>query len=138
MPFTYMLECGDGSFYVGSTWNLSTRLQQHTLGMGGDYTSKRLPVRLVWSAEFDRIDDAYALEKRVQGWSRAKRIALIEGRFELLPPLSSRTRRRTSVGFEAAAQPGVRPAAPGAPQPAEPDPGFETRPAAPGAPQPTE
>ncbi len=48
---------------------------------------------LAWAADFARIDEAYAFEKRVQGWNRAKRIALIEGRFEDLPGLSSRAWR---------------------------------------------
>jgi putative endonuclease len=88
MPHTYTLECSDGTFYVGSTWNLVGRLWQHQNGVGAEYTKRRLPVRLVYAAEFDRIDDAFAGENRVQGWSRAKRIALIEGRFGDLPSLS--------------------------------------------------
>jgi putative endonuclease len=84
----YILRCADGSYYVGSTRNLEHRLEQHASGMGSAYTSKRLPVELVWCAEFDRVDDAYLLEKRVQNWSRAKREALIAGRFENLPALS--------------------------------------------------
>ncbi|GHF26901.1 GIY-YIG nuclease family protein [Pseudolysinimonas yzui] len=99
MPATYILKCADGSFYVGSTRDLATRLQQHVSGRGSEYTAKRLPIELAWCAEFDRIDDAYLLEKRIQGWSRAKRLALIEGRFDALPGLSSRARGRTSVGF---------------------------------------
>jgi len=73
MPACYLLRCADGSYYVGSTRDLPTRLAQHASGMGSEYTSKRMPVELVWAAEFDRIDDAYFLEKRIQGWSRAKR-----------------------------------------------------------------
>lgn len=99
MPATYILKCADGSFYVGSTRDLDTRLQQHASGMGSEYTAKRLPIELVWSAEFDRVDDAYFMEKRIQGWSRAKRLALIEGRFDSLPGLSSRARSRSVVGF---------------------------------------
>jgi len=92
MPFTYILECGDGSYYVGSTRDLNRRLEEHALGIGGDYTRKRQPVRLVFAAEFERIDEAYALEKRLQGWSRAKRRAVIEGRMDALPELSRRRR----------------------------------------------
>jgi putative endonuclease len=99
MPSTYILKCADGSFYVGSTRDLAVRLQQHASGLGSRYTANRLPVELIWSADFDRIDDAYVLEKRIQGWSRAKRLALIEGRFDELPALSSRDRLRMSVGF---------------------------------------
>jgi putative endonuclease len=90
MPFTYIVECSDGSLYVGSTWDLHQRLAQHNAGEGAEYTRRRLPVRLVYAAEFDRVDDAFAWEKRVQGWSRKKRIALIEGRYADLPGLSRR------------------------------------------------
>ena len=38
----------------------------------------------------DSISDAYAREKQIQGWSRSKRIALIEGRCDDLPGLSRR------------------------------------------------
>ena len=93
----YILRCADGSYYVGSTRNLEHRLEQHASGLGSAYTSKRLPVELVWFAEFDRIDDAYLLEKRVQGWSRAKREALIAGEFAALPALSKKRFPRPAV-----------------------------------------
>jgi putative endonuclease len=91
MPFAYILRCADDSFYVGSTWNLERRLGEHDLGLGAAYTRRRRPVQLVWSAEFERVDEAYAAEKRIQGWSRAKRQALIDGRTELLAGLASRS-----------------------------------------------
>ncbi|KQY64179.1 GIY-YIG nuclease family protein [Nocardioides sp. Root140] len=91
MPWTYILECADGAFYVGSTVDLERRLSEHDEGLGAAFTRRRRPVRLVWSAEFSRVDEAYALEKRIQGWGRRKRIALIEGRVEELRGLSSRS-----------------------------------------------
>ncbi|MFF2275799.1 GIY-YIG nuclease family protein [Agromyces sp. NPDC058126] len=94
MPHVYILECADGSTYVGSTTDLERRLEQHRRGEGAAYTRRRLPVRLVFSQECSRIDEAFAMEKRVQGWSRAKRRALIEGRLGDLPALSARRRRR--------------------------------------------
>jgi len=93
VPHTYLLVCSDGSFYCGSTWNLDRRVGQHNLGLGAAYTRRRRPVRLVWSAEFDSIEQAFQLEKQIQGWSRAKRLALIEGRLGDLPELA---RSRTS------------------------------------------
>ena len=42
----------------------------------------------MFAQEFETIAEAYAMEKRVQGWSRAKREALIEGRYNDLPRLS--------------------------------------------------
>ena len=90
MARMYILECGDGSYYVGSTRDIDIRFAQHASGAGAAYTARRLPLKLVFTAQFDRIDDAYAMEKRVQGWSRAKRRALIDGRFDLLPQLSKK------------------------------------------------
>jgi putative endonuclease len=92
MAFTYMLECADGTYYVGSTIDLDRRLLQHSAGEGATYIRTRRPVRLVWSHEQPSIRDAYFLEKQIQNWSRAKRLALIEGRFGDLPELArSRT-----------------------------------------------
>jgi len=90
MPFMYILECADSSYYVGSTRNLDHRLEQHSIGAVPSCTSTRLPVTLVYVEEFTCIHDAYAREKQVQGWSRAKRRALIEGRIRALRDLSKR------------------------------------------------
>jgi putative endonuclease len=86
----YILRCRDASYYVGSTRNLEIRLAQHQAGEGAEYTKHRLPVELAFAAQFDRIEDAFMLEKRVQGWSRAKREALIDGRFDDLPNLAKK------------------------------------------------
>ncbi|MFG6402710.1 GIY-YIG nuclease family protein [Microbacterium sp. P04] len=94
MGFVYILECADGTFYTGSTKNLELRVAQHQSGEGAIYTRDRLPVRLVWSEEFARIDEAFGWEKRIQGWSRAKKMLLIEGRGNELAGWSSRTRGR--------------------------------------------
>jgi putative endonuclease len=89
MPFMYILQCADGSFYVGSTWDLDRRVAQHnTPDQGAAFTRRRRPVRLVYFEQSDSIRDAFAREKQVQGWGRQKRIALIEGRGEDLPGLS--------------------------------------------------
>ncbi|GHH70935.1 GIY-YIG nuclease family protein [Promicromonospora soli] len=97
MAHMYILSCSDGSFYVGSTLDLERRLGQHNEGEGAAYTRRRRPVRLVYCEEYSRIDDAFLREKQVQGWSRAKRLALIEGRLGDLPKLArSRTVPATS------------------------------------------
>jgi putative endonuclease len=91
MPYMYIVECADRSFYVGSTWDLERRLAQHNSDdQGAAYTRRRRPVRLVYFEYSDSIADAYMREKQVQGWGRAKRIALIEGRQAELPRLSGR------------------------------------------------
>ncbi|WP_018155689.1 GIY-YIG nuclease family protein [Demetria terragena] len=93
MPSVYMLRCGDGTYYVGSTRSLQTRLDQHASGHGAKYTARRLPIELVWSQEYASVAEAYAMEKKIQGWSRAKREALIEGRFGDLPKLARKRSR---------------------------------------------
>lgn len=90
MPCVYILKCCDGSYYVGSTRDLEKRLLQHQSGEGAGYTRRRLPVELVYVTYFDRIEEAYAMEKRVQGWGRAKREALIDGRYADLPNLAKK------------------------------------------------
>ncbi|QIX28737.1 GIY-YIG nuclease family protein [Nocardioides sp. JQ2195] len=79
-----MLECADGSFYVGSTRDLEQRMEQHRVGKGADHTRRRLPVRLVWFEEHENVGVAFAREKQLQNWSRAKRKALIDQRWEVV------------------------------------------------------
>ena len=86
--YMYILECCDGSYYTGSTNDLELRLEQHQNGEGANHTRKRLPVELVYYEKFDRIDMAFYREKQVQGWSRAKKEALINGRNNELSLLS--------------------------------------------------
>jgi putative endonuclease len=86
--YLYILLCVDGSFYTGSTNDLERRLLEHQNGEGANHTRKRLPVELVYTEEFDRIDKAYYREKQIHGWSHAKKLALIEGRNEELPELA--------------------------------------------------
>lgn len=84
----YTLECADGSYYTGSTNNLEFRLQQHQLGRGANHTKDRLPVKLVYYEEFPKIQEAFKREKQVQGWSRDKKLALINQHFKLLHELA--------------------------------------------------
>jgi len=91
MAWMYILECSDGTYYVGSTKDLEYRLSEHQEGKGAKYTSRRLPVKLVYSEEYESIVDAYSREKQIQNWSRAKREALINGEKESLPKLAKKT-----------------------------------------------
>lgn len=86
--FMYILECSDGSYYTGSTKDIELRFAQHQAGEGAKHTAKRLPVKLVYFEEFQRIDEAFYREKQVQGWSRKKKEALINGNPEKLNELA--------------------------------------------------
>jgi len=89
--YVYMLRCADGSYYVGSArLGLERRLSEHNNGTYAGYTSKRLPVELVWSQQFLDITDAIAVERQIKGWSRAKKDALIVGDYGTIQSLAKR------------------------------------------------
>ena len=97
--YMYILLCSDGSYYTGSTNDLERRLAQHQNGEGANHTKKRLPVSLLYYEEYQRIDEAFYREKQVQGWSRKKKEALIEGNLDLLPELAKAYRDLPSSGL---------------------------------------
>ena len=63
--YMYILLCSDGSYYTETQ-----------------------TCQIIYFEEFQRIDHAYYREKQVQGWSRKKKEALINGDFESLSSLS--------------------------------------------------
>ena len=93
--YVYILECSDSSYYTGSTTDLERRLEQHQVGEGAKYNRSRRPIKLIYSEEYDRIDVAFYREKQIQGWSRKKKLALIEGRLNDLPLLAKKIFRVT-------------------------------------------
>jgi putative endonuclease len=60
------------------------------------YTSRRFPVELVFSEYYERADEAVAAERRLKGWSRAKKEAYMRGEFETLSDLSRRKAKSRS------------------------------------------
>mgnify|MGYP003632038594 CR=1 FL=1 len=86
--YLYILECANGKYYTGSTTNLEYRIEQHQAGKGANFTRKHLPIKLVYCQDFANIEEAFQREKQVQGWSRKKKTALINGDLEKLPLLS--------------------------------------------------
>jgi len=95
MYYVYILYCVDKSYYIGITNNIILREAQHNAGLNKkSFTYKRRPVKLVYYTEFSDVNDAIAFEKRIKGWSRAKKEALISERFEDLPQLSMNKQKR--------------------------------------------
>jgi putative endonuclease len=75
----YILECSDQSFYVGVSSNIEKRLNAHNKGLNkNSYTYSRRPVLLKWIQPFTDPEQAIAFEKQLKGWSRRKKIALID------------------------------------------------------------
>jgi putative endonuclease len=96
--FVYMLRCADGSYYVGSARGetLDKRLGEHQSGELGGYTSTRRPVTLVYAEQCQYITDAIASERRIKGWSRAKKEALIRGDWDAVQRLAKRPGARST------------------------------------------
>lgn len=91
--FMYILLCGNGTYYTGSTIDLDLRLEQHKAGEGSNHTKKYQPVELVYYEEFELVADAFKREKQIQGWSKKKKEALINSRPDLLIELSKRKKK---------------------------------------------
>ena len=89
MYFVYILQCCDGSYYVGSTQNIARRLDIHCSGQGPAFTARRLPVRLVYQEPLATREEAVRRERQLKGWSRAKKEAIISGDLKLLSELAA-------------------------------------------------
>lgn len=96
--YMYILKCSNDQYYTGSTKNLKERIKLHQNGRGVNITKKLLPVELKYYEEYDRIEQALRREKQIQGWSRAKKEALMNGDLELLNNLAS-CRNKTHFKF---------------------------------------
>lgn len=89
----YILRRADGSYYTGLTNQEEPEVREweHNEGVHEDaYTSTRRPVKLVYAENFDLVVDAIAAERRIKGWSRAKKEALMAGDWQRLKELSKR------------------------------------------------
>lgn len=77
--WAYMLHCRGGAYYTGHADDLEKRIADHQSGLIEGFASKRLPVELVWSQDFPTRIEALEAERRIKGWSRNKKMALIRG-----------------------------------------------------------
>ena len=81
--YVYILKCSDKSFYVGITNDLERRVLEHQSGkIKNSYTFKRRPVELKWYQQFLEVNQAIRFEKKIKGWSRRKKQALIDENWE--------------------------------------------------------
>ncbi len=78
MNYTYMLECGDGSFYTGWTNDIQKRLTAHRSGAGAKYTRGRGPIKLVYLEVHDTKSEAMRREVLVKRLTRAEKLALAQ------------------------------------------------------------
>ena len=62
--YVYILRCADKSYYVGHTDDLEQHIASHYEGQGGNYTSTRLPITLIYSESFQTREKAFIAEKK--------------------------------------------------------------------------
>ena len=87
--YVYIVKCRDDSYYTGITNDIERRLEEHNFGESPDsYTVIRRPVKLVFVETFNDFAIAEQWEKRLKGWSRRKKEALIESNWEKLKEYS--------------------------------------------------
>lgn len=87
--FVYILKCSDNSFYTGITNDLGKRYNEHVEGFYKNcYTFKRRPLTLKFQQEFNDVLQAIYFEKKIKGWTRAKKQALINDDMEMLQILA--------------------------------------------------
>jgi len=71
--YTYILECNDGSYYVGITSDPRERLKLHNDGQAAAWTKKRRPVEYRYIEACVSKSDARKREMEIKGWRREKK-----------------------------------------------------------------
>jgi putative endonuclease len=79
--YVYMLECSDGSIYIGITNDIDARLAAHNSGKGAKYTRGRTPVSLKVSIEYDSKSEAAKAEYAFKQLSREEKLKFIRENF---------------------------------------------------------
>jgi len=74
--YVYIIECKDGLYYTGVTWNIENRLEQHKSGKGSSFTSRHGFNKLCYVEEFTNLLDARTRENQLKDFSRKKKEAL--------------------------------------------------------------
>ena len=74
----YILQCGDGSLYTGSTDDLEHRLAAHRAGKGAKYTRGRGPLNLQYWCVCENRSAALKMEWKIKQLSRCDKLRLIE------------------------------------------------------------
>ena len=68
----------NGTLYIGVTSDLVKRVWEHKNKLVPGFTNLYNLYKLIYYSEFNRIEDAIAAEKKIKGWTRKKKIALVK------------------------------------------------------------
>lgn len=76
--WVYIMASPSRTLYIGVTSDLERRIAEHQSKEADGFTRRYNVTIPVYAEEFAHIDDAIAREKQLKGWTRAKKVALIE------------------------------------------------------------
>jgi putative endonuclease len=97
--YVYIVECRDGSYYIGITNDLERRMWEHNTGHDPScYTFDRRPVELKYFEHYTDINQAISREKQLKGWSRKKKQALFKENWNELRRLSKSSTIESNPG----------------------------------------
>jgi len=87
MWFVYILECQNRDLYTGITNNVDRRFSEHKAGKGGKFTHAFKVSALLFTESCGSKSIALKREAQIKGWTRKKKLALIQGNKALLKRL---------------------------------------------------
>jgi putative endonuclease len=95
LSWVYIMASKRWTLYTGVTTELDDRVWKHKTRAFSGFSSRYNCDRLVYFEEFPDVRDAISREKRIKGWTRAKKLALIQASiptWKILRQISSRQR----------------------------------------------
>lgn len=78
MTYLYILRNSKNHLYIGTTFNLQTRLKRHNQGDGAEFTKRNKNFKLVYSEKYSTLIEARRRERQIKGWRREKKDNLIK------------------------------------------------------------
>jgi len=78
--YVYIAKTKTGRFYTGITTNTENRILKHNSGKGSKFAIDQGPLELVYSSQtFPNKSEARKREVQIKGWSRDKKLKLVNG-----------------------------------------------------------
>ena len=76
--YVYIMASASGTLYIGMTGDLAGRVGQHKAGRIPGFTRQYTVNRLVYWETYPDKSQAFARERALKGWRRARKVELID------------------------------------------------------------
>ena len=97
--YVYIMSSKSGVLYIGATNDLDRRVFEHKRGLIEGFTKKYRVTRLVYLEEFDRAAEMVARERQLKGWTRRRKLELIQRQNPEMMDYARRTARGPSTAL---------------------------------------